>query len=81
MCLLNLGKANLQNQAAANRVGEDALLWRLEEKSSDFTLFDFSEISDATRNFSEENRLGQGGFGPVYKVNERFIFAGKKQKG
>ncbi|KQK04303.1 hypothetical protein BRADI_2g12900v3 [Brachypodium distachyon] len=61
------GKANLQNQAAANRVGEDALLWRLEEKSSDFTLFDFSEISDATRNFSEENRLGQGGFGPVYK--------------
>ncbi|XP_003567684.2 cysteine-rich receptor-like protein kinase 10 [Brachypodium distachyon] len=61
------GKANLQNQAAANRGGEDALVWRLEEKSSDFTLFDFSEILDATRNFSEENRLGQGGFGPVYK--------------
>ncbi|KAJ6364036.1 hypothetical protein OIU76_029055 [Salix suchowensis] len=30
--------------------------------------FDFSTIRDATNNFSEENKLGQGGFGPVYKV-------------
>ncbi|KAG5246820.1 cysteine-rich receptor protein [Salix suchowensis] len=29
--------------------------------------FDFSTIRDATNNFSEENKLGQGGFGPVYK--------------
>ncbi|KAF1882463.1 hypothetical protein Lal_00039111 [Lupinus albus] len=30
-------------------------------------LFYFSYISKATNNFSEENKLGQGGFGPVYK--------------
>ena len=30
--------------------------------------FDFKTINDATNNFSEENRLGEGGFGAVYKV-------------
>ncbi|XP_061368794.1 G-type lectin S-receptor-like serine/threonine-protein kinase B120 [Gastrolobium bilobum] len=29
--------------------------------------FNFSCISIATNNFSEENKLGEGGFGPVYK--------------
>ncbi|XP_057466203.1 G-type lectin S-receptor-like serine/threonine-protein kinase At4g27290 isoform X2 [Actinidia eriantha] len=30
-------------------------------------LFGLSKITDATNNFSEENKLGEGGFGPVYK--------------
>jgi hypothetical protein len=30
--------------------------------------FDFGTIRAATDNFSEENKLGQGGFGSVYKV-------------
>ncbi|TVU33982.1 hypothetical protein EJB05_15802, partial [Eragrostis curvula] len=34
--------------------------------SSDFSLFDFAQLQ-VTGNFSEENKLGQGGFGPVYK--------------
>lgn len=32
--------------------------------------FDFSTIRDATNNFSTDNKLGQGGFGSVYKVLE-----------
>ncbi|KAI5001943.1 hypothetical protein ZWY2020_026593 [Hordeum vulgare] len=61
------GKSNSNYQAATNRPEEYALVWRLEEKSSEFTLFDFPEILQATGNFSNENLLGQGGFGPVYK--------------
>ncbi|KAF8409488.1 hypothetical protein HHK36_005564 [Tetracentron sinense] len=37
-------------------------------KSQDFPLIDFATISIATDNFSDSNMLGQGGFGPVYKV-------------
>ncbi|KAL5730649.1 hypothetical protein ACHQM5_003447 [Ranunculus cassubicifolius] len=30
-------------------------------------LFDLSTITSATNNFAKENKLGEGGFGPVYK--------------
>lgn len=35
--------------------------------NAELSLFNFSSIIIATNNFSEENKLGQGGFGPVYK--------------
>jgi hypothetical protein len=31
--------------------------------------FEIAIIEDATRNFSFNNKIGEGGFGPVYKVN------------
>ena len=30
--------------------------------------FDFSEIRSATSNFANDNKLGEGGFGEVFKV-------------
>lgn len=36
---------------------------------SDLPMYSFKAIAAATNNFSDENKLGQGGFGPVYKVN------------
>ncbi|TVU02142.1 hypothetical protein EJB05_52366 [Eragrostis curvula] len=38
-----------------------------EMRSSEFLLYDLITLKDATDNFSEENKLGEGGFGPVYK--------------
>ncbi|XP_028120463.1 putative G-type lectin S-receptor-like serine/threonine-protein kinase At1g61610 isoform X2 [Camellia sinensis] len=35
----------------------------------ELSLFSFSDVAAATDNFSEENKLGKGGFGPVYKGN------------
>ncbi|KAG6511415.1 cysteine-rich receptor-like protein kinase 29 [Zingiber officinale] len=36
-------------------------------KTREMFLFDFDTIKLATNNFSNENKLGEGGFGPVYK--------------
>ena len=32
-------------------------------------LFSFGSVSAATDNFSDANKLGEGGFGPVYRVS------------
>lgn len=39
---------------------------------TELTYFSFSSVVAATDNFSDENKLGQGGFGHVYKVKSSF---------
>ncbi|KAK1391220.1 Receptor-like serine/threonine-protein kinase [Heracleum sosnowskyi] len=39
----------------------------IDKGKEDLPLFDFRTIANATNNFSDGNKLGQGGFGPVYK--------------
>lgn len=43
------------------------------QKDHELPLFSFLSIEIATGNFSETNKLGQGGFGPVYKVGLDYI--------
>jgi len=38
------------------------------------TIFDFSIIVVATNNFSNRNKLGEGGFGTVHKVKWSNLF-------
>ncbi|KAF3594606.1 hypothetical protein DY000_02027408 [Brassica cretica] len=40
---------------------------RQEEEDPELPFLDLEVISEATCGFSDENKLGQGGFGPVYK--------------
>lgn len=39
------------------------------KKGVNLKVYSVSSIMDATNSFSSENKLGEGGFGPVYKVN------------
>lgn len=39
-----------------------------EDISSSTTQLSLKTITSATRNFHDENKIGEGGFGPVYKV-------------
>ena len=37
-------------------------------------LFNFEKLTSAANNFHQSNKLGQGGFGPVYRVTFLRIF-------
>ncbi|KAI3769200.1 hypothetical protein L6452_00300 [Arctium lappa] len=52
----------------AEQIGKGELLHESKEADIDqLPLFSFSKIANATANFSMDNKLGEGGFGPVYK--------------
>ncbi|KAJ0046088.1 hypothetical protein Pint_04370 [Pistacia integerrima] len=53
--ILYLRKKKLKNQGKGN-------------EEMDLPIFDWATIANATCNFSNNNKLGEGGFGPVYKV-------------
>lgn len=40
-----------------------------QKEDLELPLFDLGTIVHATDTFSMKNKLGEGGFGPVYKVN------------
>ncbi|KAK9095761.1 hypothetical protein Sjap_021258 [Stephania japonica] len=70
----NHGQVQAEAQGNANASEENILLefgdiTSSEEhgKGPEFRLFSYDSILSATDNFSSMNRLGEGGFGPVYK--------------
>lgn len=44
-----------------------------EHEDLEIPFFDLATILNATNNFSVENKLGEGGFGPVYKASDKFL--------
>ena len=62
---LDLGmtiKSENSEQLEQNKHGD------IRKKEVKMPLFSFASVSAATDNFSDANKLGEGGFGPVYKV-------------
>ncbi|KAJ4801363.1 cysteine-rich RECEPTOR-like kinase [Rhynchospora pubera] len=55
-----------QEEIICTTADEAPNIW-IRRLSSDLPLFDFNHIAKATDNFSLYNKLGEGGFGPVYK--------------
>lgn len=44
-----------------------------EKEDLELPFFDLATIAKATNNFSTDNKLGEGGFGVVYKVNYNIL--------
>jgi hypothetical protein len=44
-----------------------------QNEDMELPIFDLIAIANATDNFSSSNKLGEGGYGPVYKVNRNIL--------
>ncbi|XP_059431427.1 G-type lectin S-receptor-like serine/threonine-protein kinase CES101 isoform X2 [Corylus avellana] len=60
-------EATLLELTTSNRFGDANEINNDGRKGQDLKVFSFASVVAATNNFSIENKLGQGGFGPVYK--------------
>jgi hypothetical protein len=61
-----------------NRPTHENGLQNYGKRGHDISIFSYTSVLAATNNFSDENKLGEGGFGSVYQVNLRpsvFIFS------
>ncbi|KAF3776842.1 G-type lectin S-receptor-like serine/threonine-protein kinase [Nymphaea thermarum] len=67
LCLLRVRKRHLEKQKY--NIEADDNHGNATEKDADYDLpqITLRAIQDATDNFSEANKLGEGGFGPVYE--------------
>ena len=61
--LLNIGEAHKKFRSE-NMLGDNLNQLKVQE----LPLFDFEKLMNATNNFHQSNKLGQGGFVPVYRV-------------
>ncbi|KAB2043646.1 hypothetical protein ES319_D01G031600v1 [Gossypium barbadense] len=59
----NKRRAQIKGKFHSENMGESSIGVKLQQ----LPLFNFEELATATNNFHPQKKLGQGGFGPVYK--------------
>ncbi|TYJ48084.1 hypothetical protein E1A91_A01G035800v1 [Gossypium mustelinum] len=59
----NKRRTQIKHKFHSENIGESSIGVKLQQ----LPLFKFEELATATNNFHPEKKLGQGGFGPVYK--------------
>ncbi|RXH99301.1 hypothetical protein DVH24_011626 [Malus domestica] len=63
------GKTKLmQLNHTSDHSGDNLQEYIRKHDPSELFIYDFDSILTATNNFSTTNKLGEGGFGPVYKI-------------
>ncbi|CAL2249587.1 unnamed protein product [Prunus armeniaca] len=70
-----INRAQLDSERRVQELIDAGEFKEEDEKGIDLPFFDLQSILDATDNFSYANKLGQGGYGPVYKVMEESLFS------
>ena len=71
----HISRAPLDSERRVKELIDTSEFNEEDEKRIDVPFFDLQSILEATENFSDANKLGQGGYGPVYKVIEGDLFA------
>ncbi|XP_017640333.1 G-type lectin S-receptor-like serine/threonine-protein kinase At1g11330 isoform X1 [Gossypium arboreum] len=59
----NKKQKEVKHQICSENIGENSIGVKLQQ----LPIFNFEELATATNNFNHAEKLGQGGFGPVYK--------------
>ncbi|CAL9013884.1 unnamed protein product [Prunus brigantina] len=62
-----INRAQLDSERRVQELMDTTEFTEEDERDIDVPFFDLQSILDATDNFSNANKLGQGGYGPVYK--------------
>ncbi|KAJ6333690.1 hypothetical protein OIU77_009543 [Salix suchowensis] len=73
LVLCYLGFGFLSRRAKSNKYSAQENDVANEITNVESLQFDLSSIENATNHFSSDNKLGEGGFGAVYKVSKRFV--------
>ena len=71
-CEFNVGQKKKFDLIQRRNKSGGRLQFSKQHDPSDLPIFEFGSILVATDNFNLKNKLGQGGFGSVYKVVKYF---------
>ncbi|KAK8602950.1 hypothetical protein V6N13_085152 [Hibiscus sabdariffa] len=69
ICYIRRSRRTLKDQVEDKNVNDNENENKGEDEDMELAVFAFGTIAQATNTFSFNNKLGEGGFGPVYKLS------------